>query len=69
MNNKSYFERVAEKFEKLTDEEFFSLLIESGLEDCPYEVTFNVPVTIKKKIKYEYRVDPVEINPNSKKVA
>lgn len=32
-----YFEGLIKEFNKLTDEELYNLLVESGLEDCPKE--------------------------------
>lgn len=40
MDIKTYFSEVREKIEKLSDEEFDQLLLESGLEKCPYEEDF-----------------------------
>lgn len=34
---KSYFNEVLQKLNSLSDEEFMSLLNESGLEKCPFE--------------------------------
>ena len=36
MEIKKYFEEVRQSLEKLTDEEFEQLLIDSGIEKCPY---------------------------------
>lgn len=32
-----YFEKVEDKINNLTDKEFYKLVIDSGLEKCPYE--------------------------------
>jgi hypothetical protein len=37
MNTKDYFDEVNEKLNSMSDEEFDQLLIECGIEDCPYE--------------------------------
>jgi hypothetical protein len=37
MNIHDYFNEANEKIDNLTDEEFKQLLIDSGIEDCPYE--------------------------------
>jgi len=33
----NYFDELSEKYNNLTDEEVYQLLVESGLEECPYE--------------------------------
>ena len=40
MKGIEYLKQVSEKIDNLTDEEFMSLLVKSGLNECPYEVTF-----------------------------
>ena len=42
MKGSSYLERVSTKLDYLNDEDFLNLLIDSGIEECPYEITFNV---------------------------
>ncbi|MBU5437775.1 hypothetical protein KQI42_07135 [Tissierella sp. MSJ-40] len=37
MNKKEYFDSVLNFIDNLSDEEFDALLIESGIEKCPYE--------------------------------
>jgi hypothetical protein len=37
MDSKRYFEEVSQKINNMSDEEFDQLLLESGLEKCPYE--------------------------------
>lgn len=37
MDKKQYFDSVLNYIDNLTDEEFDAILIESGLEECPYE--------------------------------
>ncbi len=32
-----YFNRLFEKFEALSDEEYEQLLVDAGIENCPYE--------------------------------
>lgn len=34
-----YFSELFEKFDSLSDEEFDKLLLESGIEDCPYDIS------------------------------
>jgi hypothetical protein len=36
-----YFDNLDSIIDKMTDEEFSSLLLSSGIEHCPYEETFN----------------------------
>ena len=40
MKGIEYLKQVSEKIDSLTDEEFMSLLVKSGLNECPHEVTF-----------------------------
>lgn len=40
MKGIEYLKKVSEKIDSLNDEEFMSLLVKSGLNECPYEVTF-----------------------------
>lgn len=36
-----YFSELFEKFDNLSDEEFDELLLESGIEDCPYDTSMH----------------------------
>lgn len=62
MNVNEYFKRVSEKLDNLTDEEFLNLLVESGLEECPFEASFNVPVRFGKESIYGVENKPIIIN-------
>lgn len=37
----NYFDKLLENFESLSDEEFEQLLINAGIENCPYENQVN----------------------------
>jgi hypothetical protein len=37
MDSKKYFKEVAQKINNMSDEEFDQLLVDSGIEKCPYE--------------------------------
>lgn len=37
MANKNYFDAVNECLDLLTDEQVYALLLDAGLENCPYE--------------------------------
>lgn len=59
MKGNSYLERVSAKLDCLSDEDFLNLLVEAGIDECPYEITFNVNARFGKKVKYEMNVEPV----------
>lgn len=40
MKGIEYLKQVSETIDSLNDEEFMSLLIKSGLNECPYEVIY-----------------------------
>ena len=37
MEGIEYLKQVSEKIDSLSDEEFISLLVKSGLNECPFE--------------------------------
>lgn len=47
---KNYFDRIIEKLESMSDKDFDELLIESGIESCPYELE-------KRTYNYEFKND------------
>jgi len=58
MNIHEYGRKVRNYINNLTDEEFYNLLLESGLEKCPYEdgeittFEFSETITYKKTMLY-----------------
>lgn len=61
MNMDLYFDKIEERLDKMSDEEFFSLLDESGIEKCLSEdkeysfyIKFDNNKTINNRIKYTY---------------
>ena len=60
MDVKKYFEEAFLKLEKMSDQELEVLLIESGIEDCPFEeeYSFNLmfdDVNATAKVNYSYK--------------
>lgn len=61
MNMDLYFDKIEERLDKMSDEEFFMLLDESGIEKCPIEdkeysfyIKFDNNKTINNRIEYTY---------------
>lgn len=59
MNTDEYFERVTNKVNNMSDEEFLNLLKESGLDDCPLRDDIKRTYKIRNKatkenFKYNY---------------
>lgn len=69
MKGIEYLKQVLEKIDSLSDEEFMSLLVKSGLNECPYEVTFNFEAAFTQKPKYKMNVEPVIVKDELMRVA
>lgn len=51
-----YFSELFEKFDNLSDDEFDKLLVESGIEDCPYDISrYSKSANVVFKEVYEIR--------------
>jgi hypothetical protein len=54
MDTREYFEKLNDKFDKLSDAEFMRLLVDAGIESCPLEEDYSFELKISSSVKTEY---------------